>query len=261
MIKDRNTTIGLFVASFVVQVLLNNIKGEQFEIAGILGGTISLMLLPYLVTLLIKGTNKLLSREFSEKAFFVTFLTVYIIFVLAGLVTSNFEKSNISGRQAQDQSRFTYSPRGCLYEIKFKYLPKINELSTTDGKRVLKAEVAELVMNEDNGYVKSEFFVFSKDTLDHINNDVLYDLLKVYAINNGFDNPQFQKFNTELGSQVHLRAYKTLKDDKLKERHLIMTAHLYSKGNNILILYAASEAKDYPTPEITKFTNSISLKN
>lgn len=89
---------------------------------------------------------------------------------------------------------------------------------------------------------------------------MLYNTLKDYAINNGFDHPEFQRSENELGTQITLRGYKTLKDEKKTERHLIMTAHIYSKENNILILYAASEAKDYPTAEITKFTNSVKAK-
>ena len=261
MVKDRNTTIGFVLASILVQILFQVIKGIQLNIVGILGGTFGLMLLPYLLTLSIRWIYKALSWDFNENSFLWTFITIWIIVLFLNLVTIIYESGQRQVDIGSDKSSsYKYSPKGCLYQIEFKNKPKIGELATTDGKSILKAEAAELVMTDDKGFVKSEFIVLGKDTIKSFTKDILYNILMEYSLSNGLAHPEFKNSENEMGKQVELRGYKTLKDEKLNERRLIMTAHLYLKENNLIILYGASEAKDYPKPEITKFVNSIKLK-
>jgi hypothetical protein len=259
MIKNRNTTIGLIIASIAIQLFIQIIKGREINIPEILGGTLAMMLLPYLLTLLIRLISKAFSWDFNEIVFFKTFFAIWIIVALSNIVAAN-DKSADQSSTTDRPLTFKYSPEGSIYEIEFMTKPKISEISTTDGKAILKAEVAELVMTEDKGYIKSEFIILGKDTVKHFSTDALYSILKQYSISNGLSNPEFRNSENELGKQVDLRGYKTLKDEDLNERHLIMTAHLYFKENNVMILYGVSEAKDYPTPGITKFLNSIRLK-
>ena len=261
MIKNRNTTIGLIIASVIAETLILIIKGSQLNVAEIAGGTVGFILIPYLLTILIRWICKVTSIDFTESSFFKTFLTIWIILILLNIVSSNQSLGQSKVNIDSDQSFYTYSPKGCLFEIQFKEKPKINEISTTNGNARLKAEVAELVMVDDRGYVKSELIILGRDTIKYFNRGKLSNILEEYSVSNGFAHPQFKNTENELGKQVELRGYKTLKDEKLNERRMIMTAHLYFKANNLLILYGASEAKDYPTPGITKFLNSIKLKD
>lgn len=183
------------------------------------------------------------------------------IMALAGLSTF---VDNYEARKSQEKhlafSQYLYSPKECLYQVEFPEKPKIDEVSSTNGVSVLKSEIAELSMPDDESYVRSEFIVLGRDTLKNFTIDILHTILKQYSINNGLSNPEFRDSENELGRQFELRGYKTLKDGNLQERHLIMAARLFFKENNLLILYAASEAEDFPTPGIMKFFNSVKLK-
>lgn len=121
-------------------------------------------------------------------------------------------------------------------------------------------EIAQLEQVDHKGFVKSEFTALGDESTLILNRNTADSILNQYALSNGLDHPEFRREENELGIHAYLRAYKTLKDEKLNERHMMMEAHFYCKGNNILALYVMSEAKDYPTPEIIRFLNSIKLK-
>jgi hypothetical protein len=72
MIKNKKTAY-VFVASVAVNVLLTVWRDRQFSIVEILGGTLALMLGPFLLAYLIKRTCQLFKVEFEERTFNITF--------------------------------------------------------------------------------------------------------------------------------------------------------------------------------------------
>lgn len=139
MIKNRNTTIGLIIAFAAIQIFMQVvIRGDELNLASILGGTLGLVLIPYLLTLFIRWINKALSWDFSENSFFKTFLIIWILVVISNIVTANYESGQIKKNNPVGQSSYKYSPNGCLYEIEFQTKPKITQASTTNGESIVK---------------------------------------------------------------------------------------------------------------------------
>ena len=97
-IKDTRTTVFLFLASAVVQMVLTMIRGKQLSFGETIGGAVALMLVPYLASLLLKWSFQLFAwivgvlgfriplAQFSEGAFFVTFLMFWIALVIYNLL-------------------------------------------------------------------------------------------------------------------------------------------------------------------------------
>ena len=265
----RNKTFIAIFLSFLIGVLAQIYIGDfqrqpdlTNKIAVIMGGAIGFLIAVIILPSIIALIRFLRKKTFSHSTFAgITYIMLVILSIIMFVGQWNLKAIQESpiNNDKDGSLTYKYSPKGCLYEIEFKSKPKINKLSTLEGKSILVSEVSELAMVDDGGYVKSEFAILGRDTVSAYTKQILYNLLTEYSLRNGLSHPELKSTENDLGRQVELRGYKTLKDDKLNERRLIMTAHLYFKENNLLILYGASEAKDYPTPGIIRFLNSVKL--
>jgi hypothetical protein len=72
MIKNKKAA-WVFVASIAVNVLLTVWRGRQFSVAEILGGTLALMLGPFMLAYLVKWICRLFKIKFEERTFNITF--------------------------------------------------------------------------------------------------------------------------------------------------------------------------------------------
>lgn len=86
MIRNKRTA-WVFVASLSVNVLLIVlIRGQQFNLAEILGGTLALMFAPYLLAFLIKWTCQLFKIRFEERSFIITYAIGWTLLALANIL-------------------------------------------------------------------------------------------------------------------------------------------------------------------------------
>lgn len=86
IIRNKKTA-WVFVASVAVNVLLTFLNGRQFNLAEILGGTLGLMLVPYLLAYLVKWTCQLFKKKFEERGFNITYAVIWTIFVTVNLLS------------------------------------------------------------------------------------------------------------------------------------------------------------------------------
>ena len=85
IIRNKKTA-WVFVASVALSVLLTILNGRQFNLAEILGGTLGLMLAPYLLAYIVKWTCQLFKITFEERAFNITYVVGWIFLVAGNLL-------------------------------------------------------------------------------------------------------------------------------------------------------------------------------
>ncbi len=85
MIRNKKTA-WVFVASVAVNVLLTILHGRQFSFGEILGGTLGLMLVPYLLAYLAKWTCQLLKIKFEERTFNITYVVGWTFLVAVNIL-------------------------------------------------------------------------------------------------------------------------------------------------------------------------------
>jgi hypothetical protein len=85
-VKNRNTIIGLIIVSIVAQAIILLFKRSRLDVAEMIGGTVALILLPYLLTLLIKLTLEAASEHFNDTSFFKTLIALWMIVYIFNVV-------------------------------------------------------------------------------------------------------------------------------------------------------------------------------
>jgi hypothetical protein len=85
MIRNKKTA-WIFVASVAVNVLLTILRGRQFSFGEILGGTLGLMLAPYLLAYLAKWTCQLFKIKFEDRTFNITYAVGWTFLVAANIL-------------------------------------------------------------------------------------------------------------------------------------------------------------------------------
>ncbi len=85
MIRNKKTA-WVFVASVAVNVLLTILRGRKFSFGEILGGTLGLMLAPYLLAYLVKWTCQLFKIKFEERTFIITYTVGWIFLVVINIL-------------------------------------------------------------------------------------------------------------------------------------------------------------------------------
>ena len=86
MIRNRKTA-WVFVASVAVNVLLTILRGRQFSFGEILGGTLGLMLAPYLFAYLVKWTCQLFKIKYEERTFAITYIAGWTFLVAINILS------------------------------------------------------------------------------------------------------------------------------------------------------------------------------
>jgi hypothetical protein len=76
MIRNKNTA-WVFVASIAANVLLTILRGRQFSFGEILGGTLGLMLVPFLFAYLAKWISQLLKIKFDNSEFKIIYVVAW----------------------------------------------------------------------------------------------------------------------------------------------------------------------------------------
>jgi hypothetical protein len=86
MIRNKKVA-WVFVVSVLVNVLIVVVlRGRQFSLAEILGGTLGLMLAPYLFAFLTKWACQFFSIRFDERSFHITYAVVWTVLVVANIL-------------------------------------------------------------------------------------------------------------------------------------------------------------------------------
>lgn len=89
----RNKRIAwVFVAPIVGNVLLTILNSRQFNLAEVIGGTLGLMLVPYLLAYIVKWICQLFKIKFEQRAFNITYAIgwVFLVAVNLGSVASDY---------------------------------------------------------------------------------------------------------------------------------------------------------------------------
>lgn len=84
MIRNKKTA-WVFVASVVANILITIFRGRQFSFGEILGGTLGLMLAPYLLAYLVKWTCQFFKIKFEEGTFIITYAIGWTFLVVANI--------------------------------------------------------------------------------------------------------------------------------------------------------------------------------
>lgn len=154
-------------------------------------------------------------------------------------------------------NRTEYSPENCHFSVVFEGKPTIIEAVLDEG--ILVAEYAELGDEEDISFQKAEFVLYDENKIK-FNEDKKVEMIKSYAKNGGLSNPTILKKENENGKYYELRGNKTLKDENNNDVTMIFFMDVYSYKNNFFMVSSTALAKDYPTPKITRFHNSVKSK-
>ena len=85
MIRNKKTA-WVFVVSVAVNVLLTILRGRQFSFGEILGGTLGLMLAPYLLAYLAKWTCQLFKIKYEERTFNITYAVGWTFLVAVNIL-------------------------------------------------------------------------------------------------------------------------------------------------------------------------------
>lgn len=80
----RNTIISIIAISLFATTGIQFLRQEA-NVGSILGGALAFIFGPFIITSLIKYINKLLSWDFTDKSFLVTFLVVWCIFFVLNI--------------------------------------------------------------------------------------------------------------------------------------------------------------------------------
>jgi hypothetical protein len=152
-------------------------------------------------------------------------------------------------------NEFIYSPKNSSFKIVFPAKPMISNSFDLEHKNII-SEVAELSIQSDS-YIKSELiFLDLKDK-----REVTEKILQEYAFANGLTGATVTETKSKVGPCLELRGYKFLKlQNQDSSIAITYTAKCFSDKTSILALFAGSKSKDYPTPEIMKFYESIDFQ-
>lgn len=85
MIRNKKTA-WIFVVSLAVNVLLTILRGRQFSFGEIIGGTLGLMLVPFLVAYLAKWTCQLFKIKFDERTFNIVYAVGWTLLVVGNIL-------------------------------------------------------------------------------------------------------------------------------------------------------------------------------
>ncbi|MBI5916859.1 MAG: hypothetical protein HY842_15910 [Bacteroidetes bacterium] len=251
---ERIHLIGFFVLSFLVKIVEAYLTSSKINFAVVLGSSIALFLIPYVVVMVIKGFNKLFKADFSNSAFLWTYIIAWILFAITGFIGSKHDSKEIT---KSDTSIYRYSPKSSLYEISFSKKPTIKEASVQANNTLYNGEIAEISNLEDNSFQRVEFYVVDSMTVKNLDKESLIKIANQYSVQNGLNNPEYTYIESDLGKNLELRAYKTLTDKDKVDRILTYVASTYVLGDNMVTLFAGCESKDFPTSDIQRFLSSI----
>lgn len=84
MIRNKKTA-WVFLASLGASILITILRGRQFSFGEILGGTLGLILAPYLLAYLVKWTCQLFKIKFEERTFNITYASGWVFLVVLNI--------------------------------------------------------------------------------------------------------------------------------------------------------------------------------
>jgi hypothetical protein len=261
IVKNNKLVVGFIIASIIAKISIVTlvVKSANPDIGDVVGSVLAYLLFPLGGAYLLGWMyERLFFKEFSDISFKWIYAGLWISTVVANSITID---PNQAKNSLVSSNEFKYSPKDCLFEVTFQEKPKISEISSTDGKSILYAEVAELTSAKDRAYMKTEYIRVGQDTLKNFTPELIYEMAKNYSLSNGIENPEIKQSETKFGKEISLRGFKKLKDSNNTDRYLTLYSHWFFKGDNVFILYAGSESKDYPTSGIALFLSSLKLKN
>lgn len=259
MIKNWKITFAFLLGSILVSLISGNINldNQNFgEIIGeILGSLLVLFLLPLIIAYLHKLFKKWQKKVFTGNEFVTTYAVVWGILVFLILYDSNVDKQNDVA--VNSSSSYLYEPKDSEYSVIFRKKPTVTSVAFPTGSYFTKGESAEVELSTFGSIEKVDFYLLDKSFLNLLDQNNIYTFFNEYCENNGLFNPEFEFKETNNEKYAKLRAYKELTDSAGKERKITIVAKVYIKGENYFVTYVSSESKDFPTPEIVNFWNSL----
>jgi hypothetical protein len=85
IIRDKKIA-WVFSASVAVNVLLTIVNNRQFSFGEIIGGTVGLMLVPYLLAYVVKWICQLFHTKLEERGFNITYVVVWTFLAMVNIL-------------------------------------------------------------------------------------------------------------------------------------------------------------------------------
>ncbi len=177
------------------------------------------------------------------------FFSVINVFLFGCNIDSCTDNSGISYIDSFQKSSFKsdtyiYSPKNCLYKVKFPKKPVISIGYSVDHKNIT-SETAELIIHSDTSLIRTELIFLNNQVIDK---EQQKKILENYAFANGLSNAGIFESKTKFGNCINLRGYKTLKVETGDIIPVTYTAECYFNKGFIFVLYAGCPSKNYPPP-------------
>jgi len=258
MIKNWKITAFFLFASLFVVFISGNIKFENENIPEgiglIIGSLLIIYILPLFITFIFSLIGKWKNNETKSNYFVRTFSIIWGILALL-IVVSSLNSKIIS---SENNSGYLYKPYGSDYSVIFTNKPKITSTVIPISSKSINGEIAQVDLS--NYYEKVEFCLFNESEIGSFNKEAISKLLNDYCRINGLNYPEitFNKLD-EKEKNAELRAYKITKTTNGNKRFDTFVVRLFIKNKTFFVTTVAAESKDFPTPQILKFWESIKI--
>lgn len=232
--------IGLIVAS----IIFASASPLGSGVPAVIGGTIGLMIGPLLLSALIWGLFRLIGKPMSPKAKMNTFIIIWILGVMGTVNPPGNGSSSIQG--------VTFNPNGCEYSVSFNKEPEYytKQKQTLDGSlKTLKG--AQLQVSGGRALTRAECVALDYD-IESVTRKKAMHAMREIARDLGLLRPNFSFKPKEIGRVATITGVKDTERGRATARVIN-----YFGYKSIMTLYVISLSRDFQTPEMTRFLESI----
>jgi len=259
MIKNWKITIAFLLATIVVSFISGNVKLDNPNIGEIIGGIFAsvfiLFFVPLIITYLLKLLSKWRKKDLKENEFVSTYAVAWGILTFLILYGSCSNKQYDSVDNSN--SGYLYNPENSEYSVVFSKKPTITPTAVPIGSYFLNGEVAEVDLANFETFERVEFYILDKSYINIFDNDIISIFLKEYSRYNGLSFPEIKFVENGSNKYAELKAYKEATLNNGEKKALTFVARVFIKGETFFVTYVGADSKDFPTPDIIKFWNSI----
>lgn len=242
------------------------VKYEDFQapsadmaIAGTFGYAFSLLIYPGILALIVGGIYKLFGKEFNKKSFKSTFLVAWVIILLFSFI-GNLSDVNATTDRSEYDGPNMYEANRNEYVVAFPNEPDISQNIFFES--ALESETAELVLPDVQSMLRAETFIYTDEiNMSFSDEETIKIILEEHITTNGLSHSELRFENSDFGKKAEVRGFKTLRDYSENYVDFTFGIHAYFGEVSGIILTGASPSSIYPTPEISKFLNSIQRKD
>lgn len=262
MIKNWKITLAFILGSVIAGLIAGNIKLDNQNIGGLLGSTISTLLILYLLPLIIAHLFKLLhklgKKDLKGNEFVATYAVAWGILVFLILSGSHSNKQNNLTKDGD--SGYLYNPKDSKYSVVFSRKPTITPTTVPAGSYFLKGEVAEIDLPNYGTFERVEFYILNKSFLKLLDNEVISKFLNEYSQYNGLTHPEIKFIGNDNNKFAELRAYKEATLNNGQKKTLTFVARIFIREETFFVTYVGADSKDFPSTDIINFWNSIKVQ-